>query len=70
MSSHEFEKLRKLAPMAQHIVCNKVQITACGYIIVWFVIYCFPFALPTSKPLSISHRTEMNTNQLIQMLEQ
>lgn len=20
---------------------------ACGYMIVWFVIYCFPFALPT-----------------------
>lgn len=20
---------------------------ACGYLIVWFVIYCFPFALPT-----------------------
>ena len=22
---------------------------ACGYMLVWFVIYCFPFALPTSK---------------------
>jgi choline transport protein len=22
---------------------------ACGYMVVWFVIYCFPFALPTSE---------------------
>jgi choline transport protein len=22
---------------------------ACGYMICWFVIYCFPFSLPTSK---------------------
>ena len=26
-------------------ICNAV---ACGYMIVWFVIYCFPFALPTN----------------------
>jgi hypothetical protein len=24
---------------------------ACGYMVVWFVIYCFPFALPTSKSI-------------------
>ena len=24
-----------------------VNAIACGYIIVWFVIYCFPYALPT-----------------------